>query len=78
MQNEEPPIVRCPGCHQPLEAKERTPVTERLVVQGNSCAQPSNRGNSTEAIVKARCNDSDILMPSRKLTDFTLLLGLNA
>jgi hypothetical protein len=28
---DDPPIVRCPGCDQPMEAKERTPVTERLV-----------------------------------------------
>ena len=27
----DPPIVRCPGCDQPMEAKERTPVIERLV-----------------------------------------------
>jgi len=25
------PIVRCPGCDQPMEAKERTPVMDRLV-----------------------------------------------
>jgi hypothetical protein len=26
---DDPPIVRCPGCNQPMEAKERTPVMER-------------------------------------------------
>jgi hypothetical protein len=28
---DEPPIVRCPGCDRPMEAKERTSVMERLV-----------------------------------------------
>ena len=28
---DEAPIVQCPGCHQPMEPKERTSVTERLV-----------------------------------------------
>ena len=28
---DDPPIVRCPGCDQPMEAKERTPVMEHLV-----------------------------------------------
>jgi hypothetical protein len=28
MQDEEPPIVRCLGCHHPTEAKERTLVTD--------------------------------------------------
>jgi uncharacterized Zn finger protein len=28
---DDPPIVRCPGCDPPMEAKERTSVTERLV-----------------------------------------------
>lgn len=30
---EQLPIVRCPGCEQPMEAKERTPIlsSERLV-----------------------------------------------
>jgi hypothetical protein len=38
MQDEEPPIVRCPGYHQPMEAKERTLVTERLVDIRYVCA----------------------------------------
>jgi hypothetical protein len=25
------PVVRCPGCKEPMEAKERTPVKEGLV-----------------------------------------------
>ena len=29
---DDPPVVRCPGCNQPMEAKERTPVKEGLVV----------------------------------------------
>jgi uncharacterized protein with PIN domain len=28
---DDPPVVRCPGCNQPMEAKERTPVKEGLV-----------------------------------------------
>ena len=28
---DEPPIVRCPGCHQAMQPKERTSATERLV-----------------------------------------------
>ena len=27
----EPPVVRCPGCHHPMQPKERTSATERLV-----------------------------------------------
>jgi DNA-directed RNA polymerase subunit RPC12/RpoP len=36
---DDPPIVRCPGCDQPMEAKERTPVTERLVNIRYVCAR---------------------------------------
>jgi hypothetical protein len=28
---DEPPIVRCPGCHHAMQPKERTSATERLV-----------------------------------------------
>ena len=28
---DEPPVVRCPGCHHPMQPKERTSATERLV-----------------------------------------------
>jgi len=35
---DEPPIVLCPGCDQPMEAKERTPVMERLVDIRYVCA----------------------------------------
>jgi hypothetical protein len=35
---DEPPIVRCPGCDQPMEAKERTPAAERLVDIRYVCA----------------------------------------
>jgi hypothetical protein len=35
---DDPPIVRCPGCDQPMEAKERTPVAERLVDIRYVCA----------------------------------------
>ena len=35
---DEPPVVRCPGCDQPMEAKERTPATERLVDIRYVCA----------------------------------------
>jgi hypothetical protein len=34
----EPPIVRCPGCDQPMEAKERTSLKERLVDIRYVCA----------------------------------------
>jgi hypothetical protein len=27
----EPPVVRCPGCKQPMEPRERACVTSRLV-----------------------------------------------
>jgi hypothetical protein len=27
---ESPPVVRCPGCQDPMEPKERISVTERL------------------------------------------------
>ena len=32
------PIVRCPGCDQPMEAKERMPVAVRLVDIRYVCA----------------------------------------
>jgi hypothetical protein len=35
---DEPPIVRCPGCDQPMEAKERTLLKERLVDIRYVCA----------------------------------------
>ena len=35
---DEPPIVRCPGCNQPMEPKERTSITERLVDIRYVCA----------------------------------------
>ena len=35
---DEPPIVRCPGRHQSMEATERTSVTERLVDIRYVCA----------------------------------------
>jgi uncharacterized protein with PIN domain len=28
---DDPPVVRCPGCNQPMEAKERTSIKEGLV-----------------------------------------------
>ena len=34
----DPPIVRCPGCDRPMEAKERTSVAERLVDIRYVCA----------------------------------------
>jgi DNA-directed RNA polymerase subunit RPC12/RpoP len=34
----ETPIVRCPGCNQPMEPKERAPVTDRLVDIRYVCA----------------------------------------
>jgi DNA-directed RNA polymerase subunit RPC12/RpoP len=33
-----PPVVRCPGCNQPMEAKERTPVKGGLVDIRYVCA----------------------------------------
>jgi len=35
---DDPPIVRCPGCDLPMEARERTPATERLVDVRYVCA----------------------------------------
>ena len=35
---DERPIVRCPGCNQPMEAKERTSLKERLVDIRYVCA----------------------------------------
>src|SRR2546429_400432 len=35
---DEPPIGRCPGCDQPMEAKERTSLKERLVDIRYVCA----------------------------------------
>jgi hypothetical protein len=35
---DEPPIVRCPGCDQPMEAGERTSLKERLVDIRYVCA----------------------------------------
>jgi hypothetical protein len=32
------PIVRCPGCDQPMQPKERTPVAGRLVDIRYVCA----------------------------------------
>ena len=32
------PVVRCPGCNQPMEAKERPPVKEGLVDIRYVCA----------------------------------------
>ena len=34
----DPPIVRCPGCDRPMEAKERMSVAERLVDIRYVCA----------------------------------------
>jgi uncharacterized protein with PIN domain len=38
MDTKQPPIVRCPGCNQPMEAKERTLVRQRLVDIRYVCA----------------------------------------
>jgi hypothetical protein len=35
---DDPPVVRCPGCNQPMEARERTPVKEGLVDIRYVCA----------------------------------------
>ena len=34
----EPPVVQSPGCHQPMEPKERGSVTDRLVDIRYVCA----------------------------------------
>ena len=36
---DDPPVVRCPGCDQPMEAKERTAVEEGLVDIRYVCAK---------------------------------------
>src|SRR6476660_8644227 len=35
---DDPPIVRCPGCDLPMEARGSTPATERLVDVRYVCA----------------------------------------
>ena len=35
---DEPPVVRCPGCHHPMQPKDRTSATERLVDIRYVCA----------------------------------------
>jgi uncharacterized protein with PIN domain len=42
---DDPPVVRCPGCNQPMEAKERRPVKEDLVDIRYVCA---GRGMETK------------------------------
>jgi RNase P subunit RPR2 len=37
-QVKEPPVVRCPGCNQPMEPQERARVTDRLVDIRYVCA----------------------------------------
>jgi DNA-directed RNA polymerase subunit RPC12/RpoP len=32
------PVVRCPGCNRPMDAQERTSVTDRLVDIRYVCA----------------------------------------
>lgn len=36
---DDPPVVRCPGCDQPMEAKDRTAVEEGLVDIRYVCAK---------------------------------------
>ena len=36
---DEIPVVRCPGCQQPMDPKERTSVTDRLVDVRYVCAR---------------------------------------
>ena len=49
MPEREIPVVRCPGCIQPMEPKERTLVTGRLVEFRYVCAMC---GMETKRIVK--------------------------
>ena len=35
---DDPPVIRCPRCNQPMEAKDRTPVKEGLVDIRYVCA----------------------------------------
>jgi len=48
---DDPPVVRCPGCNQPMEAKERTPkeglVDIRYVCAG--CGMETKRTIADEA-----------------------------
>jgi|AmaraimetFIIA100_FD_contig_91_1605967_length_2019_multi_4_in_0_out_0_4 uncharacterized protein with PIN domain len=48
---DDPPVVRCPGCNQPMEAKERTPVKDlvdiRYVCAG--CGMETKRTVADEA-----------------------------
>jgi uncharacterized protein with PIN domain len=36
---DERPVVRCPGCQQPMEPKQRTSVTDRLMDICYVCAR---------------------------------------
>jgi hypothetical protein len=45
---DDPPVVRCPGCNQPMEAKERTPIKEGLVDIRYVCA---GRGTETKRTI---------------------------
>jgi DNA-directed RNA polymerase subunit RPC12/RpoP len=45
----EPPVVQCPGCHQPMEPNERASVTDRLVDIRYVCAAC---GMATKRIIK--------------------------
>jgi hypothetical protein len=45
---EEPRIVRCPGCQRPMDAQERTSATDRLVDIRYVCA---TRGMETKRTV---------------------------
>ena len=45
----EPPVVRCPGCNQPMEPQERAWATDRLVDIRYVCA---GCGMETKRIVK--------------------------
>jgi hypothetical protein len=48
---DDPPVVRCPGCNQPMEAKERTPVKEGLVDIRYVCA---GRGRKRSAPLQTK------------------------
>jgi hypothetical protein len=48
---DENPVVRCPGCHQPMEPRERTSVTDRLVDIRYVCA---TCGMETKRTVKEK------------------------
>jgi hypothetical protein len=58
------PVVRCPGCQQPMEPKDRTSVTDRLVDIRYACArcgmETSTPSRKKRSRVAARCAETSL------------------